>query len=270
MKTDPFLAEYRRCNEGSDKEKYDNLPNFPFLLEIEITNYCNMSCQMCPTGRGDIKRKRGFMSEETYLGIIGEIEKYKTPIRLIGFGEPLMHHEFWKFVQIAKDAGLKVHANTNGVMLREMKAPIDSIKVSVHENYPRGMKGLNALTTMNCYKYASITKEELEETGLDLSKFPFDALDRVTVYNQFKPGFKGKRPPSCTEVFTKLKINWDGTVSACCNDADNQMLVGNIHKESIKEIWLGPRMQHYRKLIVEGKNWNLPLCKDCWDLGAIS
>lgn len=268
---DPFAREYATCNYGDNKWKYDNLPNFPILLDLEIVGgYCTMACPMCALSREEIKRERGFMSEETHDLIIEQAAEYKTPIRYIGYGESLMHPSFWKFAQKAKDIGIKTHLDTNGTKLREIKAELSSIKISVHENYPRVIKGLESLATANCYKYASITEDELEETGFDLSQFPFDALDKVKVYKQFKQGFKGERPSSCPEVFSKLKINFDGSVSACCSDYDNLMLVGSIYKETIKEIWHGPRMQHYRKLIIEGKNWGLPLCRDCFELGATS
>ena len=43
--------------------------------------------------------------------------------------------------------------------------------------------------------------------------------------------------PECPEVFNKLSINWDGTLTACCTDSDNKMLLGSIQESSMAEIW---------------------------------
>lgn len=79
----------------------------------------------------------------------------------------------------------------------------------------------------------------------------------------------------CVEVYDKLSINWDGTVSACCGDYDNYMLVGNlggVQCRSIHDIWKNSEeLKHYRAVLSDGKHAELPLCKECYysmDLGA--
>ena len=74
-----------------------------------------------------------------------------------------------------------------------------------------------------------------------------------------------RKHPECPEVFDKMSINWDGTVTACCGDYDNKMLLGNIHDSSIKKIWRSKKLNAYRTILAEMRHDELDLCKDCFD-----
>lgn len=74
-----------------------------------------------------------------------------------------------------------------------------------------------------------------------------------------------KKHLECPEVFDKLSLNWDGTVSACCNDYDNKMLIGDLKRESLQHIWDSAKMMRYRGLLVQMRHNDLPLCRSCYD-----
>ncbi|WPC41031.1 radical SAM protein [Clostridium sp. JS66] len=69
----------------------------------------------------------------------------------------------------------------------------------------------------------------------------------------------------CPEVFDKLSINWDGTISGCSGDYDKNMLVGDIKENSLIDIWNSKLMNYYRRVLSEGKYDSLTLCKNCYD-----
>jgi radical SAM protein with 4Fe4S-binding SPASM domain len=70
--------------------------------------------------------------------------------------------------------------------------------------------------------------------------------------------------PECPEVFDKLSINWDGTVTACCGDSDNLMLIGDLHDLSLNEIWRSEKLGYYRELLADMRHDDLELCKNCY------
>ncbi|MBU3190605.1 radical SAM protein [Clostridium bowmanii] len=74
-----------------------------------------------------------------------------------------------------------------------------------------------------------------------------------------------QHPKCCPEVFDKLSINWDGSVSACCGDYDNKMIIGNIKDNTLLEIWNSNKMNSYRKILSEKRYDELELCKVCYD-----
>tara|TARA_B100000315_G_scaffold73343_1_gene66935 strand:- start:1876 stop:2676 length:801 start_codon:yes stop_codon:yes gene_type:complete len=75
--------------------------------------------------------------------------------------------------------------------------------------------------------------------------------------------------PECPEVFNKLSINWDGTLTACCEDYDNKMLLGDIRKSSIKKIWRSKKLNEYRATLAAMRHDELELCKNCFDYMGI-
>ena len=74
-----------------------------------------------------------------------------------------------------------------------------------------------------------------------------------------------KKHPDCPEVFDKLSVNWDGTVSACCSDYDNKMLVGDLTTTPLSEIWMSTRMNRYRTMLAGMRHDDIPLCSTCYD-----
>ena len=265
MRSDPFQDEYDLCNTGTNEEKATMVSPFPDLIDIEISGgRCNLTCPMCPVGRKELTRSRGFMKPELFAQILYELDKHKTPIRLIGWGEPMLHPSFWELVRWAKLCELKVHANTNGYFLKDVGEKIDSIKLSIHENSTEVMEGLVALGEMDCYRHVSMTdKEEIVFVAHP------NNYDKISKYKTREPGRDLPRPKNCPEVFNKLTILWDSRVSACCGDADGQMVVGDLKTESLEQIWNSRNLKDFRNLILLGKHFEvLPVCKSCFDLGA--
>lgn len=136
-RTNPFAPLYAHCNAGNSKEKLAKLPEFPYIIDIELTNLCNFRCLMCPTGNHSQQRPQGLMSDEVFYKILDEIRGRQVGLRFIRWGEPLMHPKIIEFLSAAKKDGHLVHLNTNGSYLtpemadRLLDVPIDSLKFSV-------------------------------------------------------------------------------------------------------------------------------------------
>lgn len=72
------------------------------------------------------------------------------------------------------------------------------------------------------------------------------------------------RSDGCPEVFDKLSINWDGKVTACCGDFDEELIVGDFSEERLQSIFQGERIRKIRKALCEGGYDRLPLCRECY------
>ena len=99
-RTNPFEMIYKQCNSTTNYEKYIKHYNVavdvPAYLDVELTNCCNIRCNMCPVGSGTMKRPKGFMSEEVFTRIVENIKKYPIQgIRFIRWGEPMLHPNFF-------------------------------------------------------------------------------------------------------------------------------------------------------------------------------
>ncbi len=104
---------------------------------IEITNICNLKCSFCPS----TKRKPEFMSIETFNKILDQIKTYTEYIYMHVKGEPLLHPEIDKFLDLSYKKGFKVNITTNGTLISRVKDKImlkpalRQINFSLHSFY---------------------------------------------------------------------------------------------------------------------------------------
>lgn len=285
MRQNTFDKLYDICNNGINEPTAA-----PVLLDIELTNTCNLRCMMCPTGRGLLPRPKGFMSEEMFRDILSQVYM-DTGIRFIRWGEPLLHPQLLRFVELAKRSNHPVHINTNGMFIDEefvdriLKLKLDSIKFSFQgidkESYERTRKGadfgllLGAIRILcerrgnQPYPYVQIAttvEEGVSETDIDIFKKAVGGFaDRVDVGRTRDLFGSGQETnfPSCPEMFNKLSINWNGEVVGCCGDWDNALKVGDLKSQSLAEIWTGDSITEFRKMLVANRHNELPHCRNC-------
>lgn len=67
----------------------------------------------------------------------------------------------------------------------------------------------------------------------------------------------------CTYIFYAMAINSDGTVSACCPDWDQKLVVGDLRQQSLKDIWNSPAMRTLQIQHLKGKRSDNPVCREC-------
>jgi Predicted Fe-S oxidoreductases len=101
---------------------------------IEITNICNLSCSFCPTS----KRAKKILSVNEFDHILSQIAEYTDYIYLHVKGEPLLHPDLGKLLDLCHSYGLMVNITTNGTKLKEQEelllvAPaLRQINISLH------------------------------------------------------------------------------------------------------------------------------------------
>jgi len=114
------LGRLMRSFVAYQRRRTRNLPP-PFRLWIEPTNVCNLSCVVCPTGLGMVKRK-GSMSFETFASIIAQCREYAYDVNLHHRGESLLHPELGEMIRHARQNGVLTNLHTNAALLTEEKA----------------------------------------------------------------------------------------------------------------------------------------------------
>jgi len=116
--SNPFLEVYR--SEGYTRPYKADLTKFPYIIDLEPTNNCNLDCIMCP--RQIMTREKGKMDFELFKRIADEVsEKGGKGIRLIGIGEPLLNPNIFEMIKYTKSKGLLAHMTTNGILLNKDK-----------------------------------------------------------------------------------------------------------------------------------------------------
>ena len=80
---------------------------------IEIGNICNLKCKFCP----GTKREAKFMTAREFEHIAQKIRPHTQYIYLHLMGEPLLHPELEKILDIAQKLDFRVIVTTNGTLL---------------------------------------------------------------------------------------------------------------------------------------------------------
>jgi radical SAM protein with 4Fe4S-binding SPASM domain len=87
----------------------------PVSIGIELTNYCNLSCPECITGSGKLTRSQGFMDIGLFKTVISELSPYLYNTNLYFQGEPMLHPQFFSFLENSRKTFTTV--STNGHFL---------------------------------------------------------------------------------------------------------------------------------------------------------
>lgn len=90
-----------------------------------------------------------------------------------------------------------------------------------------------------------------------------EMIDKLEELKKQETIKKEYRP--CREVYQKLSVNFDGKVSACCGDFDDFLIVGDLNKDNLENIWKNSRgLKAIRALLDNGRFRSLSLCSTCY------
>jgi len=273
---------YRECNKK----------NFPYIVDIELTNHCNLECRMC--SRQIMTRKKGYMKWNIFKKIVDECNNYDTAIRFIRWGEPTLHPHFVRMCKYVKKKRLPLHITTNGLLLTDklirdiINIKVDSIIFSMQGATKKGyeiMRGKyydelkhNIIKFVNtrgdCKRpYTHITSTMYDDSYSEIEKFKEywkNIVDSVSTGITNMSRLDNSCSPKkiykpCTEVWQKLSVDWDGKVTICCSDYDNLLTIGDVDKRNLWDIWNNnPILDCYRYILKGMNHRTLTLCKDCY------
>ena len=263
---------------------------------IEISNLCNLSCRFCP----GTKRPKGRMDLERFSSILEKLKGYTEFVYFHLMGEPLLHPDLPRFLELAGQNGFKVILTTNGTMLEKRKElllsspAVHKVNISLHAfeandlsvpfeayvdgclNYGKAAEG-NKLTVFRLWNSGG----EDKQNGLLLQRleavFPKPWKDgrkgtQLAPKVYLEPGEKfdwpdlsapeEEGPYFCYGLRDQIGILWDGTVVPCCLDHEGDIPLGNILTQTMEEILESDRA----KAIYDGfskKEAAEPLCRRC-------
>ena len=278
---------------------------FPMMVVISFVYPCNAECPNCPYTNSNIReeyRDKPFMDEITFKKIADECGKHGAWIRISGGGEPMLHPQAIELIEYAKKVGAKIGLITNGSKfnetnsLRIVKAKVDMVEFSVDaadsETYAWARKGLNwggLLDNVNQMvrlrnqidSPTKIIASGINQNGVDIDlveKFWRPLVDNFQKRKYLTWSFNDPSNSAdplpylepldntpCPFIFERLNIDSRGRIMLCGYDISATTNMGNIHKQSIQEVWNGKEFNFYRKKHLEKKGNEIEMCKKCPD-----
>jgi len=278
---------------------------FPMMCVLSFVYVCNAKCQNCPYTNSQIRadyKDRPFMEERTFKIIADQCGEYGAWVRISGGGEPMLHPKAVDLLEYAKKVGARVGLITNGSLFstesstKLLEAEIDMIEFSVDagdsETYSKVRRGLKwsvllknikqMVELRNCLK--SSTK--IIASGVNQMDVDIDAVARFwePIVDNFQkrkyltwgindpsksadptPYLPSEEMTPCPFIFERLNIDSRGKVMICGFDIAARTNMGNVHEQTIQEIWQGEGFKYYRQMHLKKRGAEIELCKDCPD-----
>ena len=273
----------------------------PPSLQLEPTNHCNLRCISCPRDR--MTRRKGYMEFGLFKKIIDDAagEGVKR-VHLYLHGEPLLHPEIANMIAYIKSRGMGITLTTNGMLLDREKAlsilqsgvnSADYFTFSmlgcssqVHEGIMRGVNHervvQNITDLLKTRKERGINGPIVQTIFYQMPENAHEAHDYMTRWKDvvdqalFVAGFSESfahykhgngaqrvRRRTCKQIWERMTIHWNGDVSLCCEDVDGDIVLGNLEKQSVRELWSKQGLLAVRRLHREKRFAEMPLCKTC-------
>jgi pyruvate-formate lyase-activating enzyme len=273
---------------------YSDRRQFPRLVAVETTNYCNAKCVFCPNAL--LKRGRAHMSDSLFESIIEQCREFRLgAIEPFLQGEPFSDPKIMSRLEMIHrrlpDTKLRLYSNGHALTPARtdalMEFGIDHLYISLNTTDPdryRADIGLDLGRTMRNLRYLSdpqrrarvarnITFRMLRDAETSLAeqdafiKFCKESGVRHFIVGLFN--YKGEMqsglpiPNFPCEHMDRLDILSNGVVTLCCMDQEGEFAWGDANRERILNIYRGAVACRYRQMLGSGRRRQIPPCDTC-------
>ena len=274
--------------------------NCPFCL-------VGMQNQLPSTEHDLLPRGLGTMETDLYRKIVDDAVAFGIEKMQLHFqGEPLLHKQLPEMVRLAKERGLLTQMFTNGLPLTEpmadrlLDAGLDLLRFSVdgvsEEVYQKNRVGgqfwrvrrnMAMMAERARQRRSPIRLEwqmiamrnnehEIEparamagELGLNFFVKTFAVTDPEAVPQDSRYQRQLHLKP-CADIYRAIFVYYNGDVVPCCYDIAGKAIVGNLARQTLREIWESPAYVDLRRRIdgaARRPDEEPELCRSCLKWG---
>jgi sulfatase maturation enzyme AslB (radical SAM superfamily) len=269
-------------------------------LQVEPINVCNADCVFCPYG--EMKRAKGKMSMELYKKIIDDAANLPliNHLTLTGLGETLLDPHIVERVTYARQKmmpGVLIDLYTNGSNLTNEKAEalakagLGVLYVSlnaVNADARRQIMRLNDFDKVKKYTRDAINIMEPLGTKVRVKTIVSKDLMQGEELEEFIKEWDGRHEDgghafchlegnwagsmydvrvhqnsACSRALKEIMVLSDGRVSLCCFDGEGQVILGDLNKQTIQEVYNSEKAFGIRKAHYDGRRGEIPICANC-------
>ena len=244
----------------------------PTEIEISESGTCNRTCSFCPRSAKDFEDKKEFISNVLYEKLCLELQElnYKGTIRFSGFVEPLLDKNIYNLLKMGReylaDSNIEMVTNGDPLNLKRLKKLFDNglnrILISAYD----GKEDADKLEDL-C-KDADLSSEqyivrhryysEEQDFGITLSNRSGLMENAEFKIESLKEPLKN---PCFIPSYTFF-LDYQGDVLMCPHDWGKKVILGNLNKEKLIDIWFSNRSMKIRKML-NSSNRNFAPCNVC-------
>jgi radical SAM protein with 4Fe4S-binding SPASM domain len=242
------------------------------------------------------------LDQRLFQKIIDELSPTLSYLTFYFQGEPYLHPSFTDMVRYASEQGIYTATSTNAHYLTEaaarktVEAGLDRLIISIDgtsqdtyqsyrvggslqkviegtENIIRVKRELKSQTPHVIFQFLVVKPNEhqIPEVYNLANKLGVDQILLIPTqgkYSRYERQsddtyiIKNKLLNECWKMWHSCVITWDGKVVPCCFDKDAQFVMGDLGRESFREIWNGENYVKFRSSLLRSRN-EIEICKNC-------
>lgn len=248
-------------------------PPFFSLIEFNLSGLCNRKCVFCPRVDPKVYPNRNeHITLDLYEKIMGEMAQveYAGMILYSAFGEPLLYKNIEVVIELSKRYCPKVRIETvtDGDFVTPAKlrslfgAGLDTLLISMYDgpHQEESFRGMMAEVGLSD-RQVVLRKRWLppeEHYGITLS-------NRAGMVEIPEVGIKALAEPlrrPCFYPFYQVLVDYDGSVLLCPHDWGKKLVVGNLNRQSIHDLWDSRVMRRVRRNLANSDR-NFAPCNVC-------
>ena len=271
---DPNLRNKSKIVEDKIQLFKFNGEMLPLPTEIEISESgtCNRTCSFCPRSSSTFIDKKEFISNMLHEKLCIELNelKYKGTIRYSGFVEPMLDKNIFNLISMVRkylpESNIEMVTNGDPLNLKRLKKlfehGLNKILISSYDGKEESEKlenlciqaNLNEEQYMVRHRYYS----EDKDFGITLSNRSGLMADAEFKIDALKEPLK---KPCYIPSYTFF-LDYQGDVLMCPHDWGKKVILGDLNKEKLKDIWFSKRFMGIRKMLNKS-NRNFAPCNVC-------
>ena len=271
----------------------------PSHLKIELTNFCNLACPMCP--HPQMRREVGYMSEALFRRVIDQAAPELEFAYLHHLGESLLHPRLGALIRYGRSRGAAMGLSTNATFLDERKARallengleflVLSIDGASAESYDTLRPGGDFQTTCAHVRALLELRRQLGAATDVVVQMIATTINRdeaarfagewrsagAEVMIKEARNWAGQVPLAqlalappppqlstpCKMPWTELTVLWDGAVVPCANFYERDGAIGDLSTQTLDEVWNGPALAALRAAHLTDTVAAVPVCASC-------
>ncbi|MBR1728692.1 MAG: radical SAM protein [Selenomonadaceae bacterium] len=255
------------------EKKIELFNKFVFLINLELSTYCNRKCSYCPLSI--YPRQQEYMSKELFEKIIIQLKemKYRAGIVLNFFNEPLLDNHLIERIRYIRinlpDVYLLFNSNgdflTKDLLNELFEAGLNLIIVTLQTNpgkcyidSDKREEMLKFLHKIGIPEYFEKRTEILEKNiTIKATLKPHNQINiycnNWQTYGNDRGGVlkelsKEVRAIPCTKPFREIFVKYNGVITPCCNIYFNlNPIYGDLYNNSLIDIYFSKNMIDFRK-----------------------
>lgn len=271
---DPNIKNKSKTVEDKIQFFMFNGKNLPLPTEIEISESgtCNRTCSFCPRSSPNFIDKKEFITNALHEKLCSELKElnYRGTIRYSGFVEPMLDKNIFHLISMVRnylpESNIEMVTNGDPLDLKRLKKlfenGLNKILISAYDGKEKANKLKDLCIQANLNEKQYIVRNRYysaeQDFGITLSnRSGLMAEAKFKIYALKEPLKNPCYIPSYT-----FFLDYQGDVLMCPHDWGKKLILGDLNKEKLIDIWFSKKFMGIRK-ILNKSNRNFKPCNVC-------